>query len=287
MNQWSSVNVIFYKKMESIKAYLKDIRKIPLLTPKEELELTRRVKRGDKEARKKMIRSNLRLVINMAKRYSNLGVAFMDLIEEGNIGLMKAVDKFKPAKGYRFSTYAAWWIKQGILRSIIDQGKMIRIPVYLNESILKLKKATESLSHKLKREPHPWELSKKLRLPIDKVKELSQWTAKMSSLEAPIGEDREGQVKDIVSDESMVAPDGELENFFNRERAWDLLSNMSKREKTTLDMRFGLSDGKTHTLAQISQKMGVSRERVRQIEEAALKKLRRHINQQEKMKNVE
>ena len=273
--------------MESIKAYLKDIHKIPLLTPKEELELARRVKRGDKEARKKMIRSNLRLVINLAKRYSNLGVSFMDLIEEGNIGLMKAVDKFKPSKGYRFSTYAAWWIKQSVLRSIIDQGKMIRIPVYLNESILKLKKATESLSHKLKREPHPWELSKKLRLPVGKVKELSQWTARMSSLEAPIGEDKEGQVKDIVSDENMVAPDGELENFFNRERALDLLSSMNKRERTILDMRFGLVDGKTHTLAQISQKMGVSRERVRQIEEAALKKLRKYINQQEKIKNVE
>jgi RNA polymerase primary sigma factor len=272
--------------MESIRAYLKDIRKIPLLTAVEEMALAKRVKRGDKEARKKMIRSNLRLVINLTKRYANLGVSFMDLIEEGNIGLMKAVDKFKPAKGYRFSTYAAWWIKQSVLRCIIDQGKMIRIPVYLNESILKLKKATESLSHKLKREPSHFELSRKLRLPVDKVKELGQWTAKMSSLEAPIGEDKEGQVKDIVSDENMEAPDTELENFFNRERALDLLSNMSKRERGILDMRFGLTDGKTHTLAQISLKMGVSRERVRQIEEAALKKLKKYIDQQEKSTNV-
>jgi RNA polymerase primary sigma factor len=273
--------------MESIKAYLKDIRKIPLLTQEEELKLARRVRKGDKKARELMTRSNLRLVINLAKRYANLGVSFMDLIEEGNIGLMKAVDKFKPTKGFRFSTYAAWWIKQSILRCIIDQGKMIRIPVYLNESILKLKKAQESLSHKLKRDPQMSELSKKLRLPMDKVKELSQWTAKMSSLEAPIGEDGEGQVKDIISDENMETPDTELENFFNRERATDLLSAMSKRERTILDMRFGLTDGKSHTLAQISHKLGVSRERVRQIEEAALKKLRRYINQQEKMKNVE
>jgi len=273
--------------MESIKVYLKDIRKIPLLTAEEELKLARKIKRGDKEARKKMIRSNLRLVINLAKRYANLGVSFMDLIEEGNIGLMKAVDKFQPKMGFRFSTYAAWWIKQGILRGIIDQGKMIRIPVYLNESILKLKKANESLSHKLKRDPQDAELAKKLRLPIDKVKELSQWTIKMSSLEAPIGEDKEGQVKDIISDETLGAPDKELEDFFNRERAADLMSTMSKRERTILDMRFGLSDGNAHTLAHISQKLGVSRERVRQIEEATLKKLRKYIGQQEKMKNVD
>ncbi|MFZ5800225.1 MAG: sigma-70 family RNA polymerase sigma factor [Candidatus Omnitrophota bacterium] len=269
--------------MESIKAYLKDIRKIPLLTPEEELALAKRIRRGDKEARKKMIRSNLRLVINMAKKYVNLGVSFMDLIEEGNIGLMRAVDKFKPQKGFRFSTYAAWWIRQSILRCIIDQGKMIRIPVYLNESILRLKKATEKLSHKLNREPEPAELAKKLRLPVEKVKELSQWTTKMSSLEAPIGEDKEGQVKDIVKDETMVAPDAELENFFNRERTLDLISNMSKRERTILDLRFGLSDGKTHTLAEISSRMKISRERVRQIEEATIKKIRKYINQQEKL----
>lgn len=268
--------------MESIKVYLKDIRKIPLLTPEEEMQLARKIKRGDKEARKKMIRSNLRLVINMAKKYVNLGVSFMDLIEEGNIGLMRAVDKFKPQKGFRFSTYAAWWIRQSILRCIIDQGKMIRIPVYLNESILRLKKATEKLSHKLNREPQPAELAKKMHLPVEKIKELSQWTIKMSSLEAPIGEDKEGQVKDIIKDDNMVAPDMELESFFNRERALDLLSNMSKRERTILDLRFGLSDGKTHTLAEISTKMKISRERVRQIEEATLKKIRKYIAQQEK-----
>lgn len=273
--------------MESIKTYLKEIRHIPLLTAKEEQELTRKVKKGDKEARNKMIRSNLRLVINIAKRYSNFGVGFMDLIEEGNIGLMRAVDKFKPSKGFRFSTYAAWWIKQAISRSIIDQGKMIRIPVYMNESILKVKRAADSLQHKLKRAPQAGEIAKKLGLTVDRVRKLGNITTKMASLEAPIGEESKGQVKDIIEDENLLAPDEELEHFFNKERTVDLLGIMGKRERHILDLRFGLTDGKPHTLAEISRKLGVSRERVRQIEDAALKKLRRFIKQQEKIGDVE
>lgn len=273
--------------MESIKTYLKEIRHIPLLTVKEERELTRKVKKGDKEARNKMIRSNLRLVINIAKRYSNFGVGFMDLIEEGNIGLMRAVDKFKPSKGFRFSTYAAWWIKQAISRSIIDQGKMIRIPVYMNESILKVKRAADSLQHKLKRAPQAGEIAKKLGLTVDRVRKLGNITTKMASLEAPIGEESKGQVKDIIEDENLLAPDEELEHFFNKERTVDLLGIMNKRERHILDLRFGLTDGKPHTLAEISRKLGVSRERVRQIEDAALKKLRRFIKQQEKIGDAE
>lgn len=273
--------------VESIKTYLKEIRHIPLLTAQEELEFSRKVRKGDKEARKKMIQSNLRLVINIAKRYSNFGIGLMDLIEEGNIGLMKAVDKFKPSKGFRFSTYAAWWIKQAISRSIIDQGKMIRIPVYMNESILKCKKATEALQHKLKRAPHAGEIAKKMGLSVDKVRKLCNVTTKMSSLEAPIGEEDRGQVKDIVEDENLIAPDEELEQFFNKERTVDLLGIMNKRERHILDLRFGLTNGKPHTLADISRKLGVSRERVRQIEDAALKKLRRLIKQQEKTGDVE
>ena len=270
--------------MDPIKAYLKDIRHIPLLTPKKEVELARRIKKGDREAREEMIRANLRLVISIAKRYNNLGIPLSDLIEEGNIGLMRAVDKFEPAKGFRFSTYAAWWIKQSISRSIIDQGKMIRIPVYMNEEIHKCKKVTEELTHKLKRKPRAGEIAKRLQVSVDKVRELNQWITKISSLDAPIGEEGEGQVKDVIEDESLIGPDEELESFFNKERTQQLLNMMSERERKILDLRFGISDGNTHTLAQIAKKIGVSRERIRQVEAATLKKLRRLIKHQEKGK---
>ena len=271
--------------MDPVKAYLKDIRHIPLLTPKKEFELAKKVKKGDKKAREEMIRSNLRLVISIAKKYVNLGIPFSDLIEEGNIGLMRAVDKFEPSKGFRFSTYAAWWIKQSVSRAIIDQGKMIRIPVYMNEEIYKCKKVKEQLTHKLKRKPRASEIAKKLKISVDKVREIDKWITKMSSLDAPIGDGGEGQVKDLIEDQSMVSPDDQLEGFFNQERAADLLSKMSGRERQILDMRFGISDGQTHTLAEIAKKMGVSRERIRQVEAAAIKKLRKIIAQQAKTKN--
>jgi len=266
--------------MESIKAYLQDIRDIPLLSAKEEKELTKKVKKGDKEARKQMIRSNLRLVINIAKKYTHFGIPLVDLIEEGNIGLMRAVDKFNPRKGFRFSTYAAWWIKQGITRSIVEQGKIIRIPVYMNEAIVKCKKTKEFLRQKLKRKPYAKEIAKKLRVPIKKIRDLDKWVAKVSSLEAPIGEEKEGQVKDIIEDEGLASPNEELEQFFDKERTADLLQVMNKREKNILNLRFGLIDGKSNTLAQIAKKLHISRERVRQIEDNALKKLRRFIEKQ-------
>ncbi len=271
--------------MDPIKAYLKDIRHIPLLTPKGEYDLAKLVRKGNKDARDKMIRSNLRLVISIAKRYNNLGIPLSDLIEEGNIGLMRAVDKFDHRKGFRFSTYAAWWIKQSISRSIIDQGKMIRIPVYMNEEILKCKKVTEALTHKLKRKPTVSEVAKRLNIGIQKVREFGKWITKMSSLDAPIGEEGEGQVKDVIEDESMMAPDEELEGFFNKERTDDLLKLMSERERKIIDLRFGITDGNAHTLAEIAKKMGVSRERIRQVESAALKKLRRMIKHQERGKD--
>lgn len=267
---------------ESIKTYLKEIRHISLLKPQEEIDLSKRIKKGDKQARLKMIRSNLRLVINIAKRYMNFGIPFMDLIEEGNIGLMRAVDKFNPKKGFRFSTYAAWWIKQSITRAIIEQGKIIRIPVYMSENISKWKKAKDKLTTKLKRKPTEQEVAKKMKLPLEKIRDIDKWTTKMSSLEAPIGEDKEGQVKDIIEDESMAAPDEELGRFLDKERILDLLGFMNKKQRKVLDLRFGLTNGESHTLAQIAKKMGVSRERVRQIEEAALKKLKNFITQQEK-----
>lgn len=267
--------------VDPIKAYLKDVRPIPLLTAEEEITLSKKIQKGDKDAREKMIRANLRLVISIAKRYVNLGVPLSDLIEEGNIGLMKSVEKFDPTRGFRFSTYAAWWIKQGISRAIIDQGKMIRVPVYMNEEILKYKKIVEKLTHKLRRKPQHAEIAKKLKISIEKVRELEGAITKMSSLDAPIGEDGEGQVKDIIEDENIVAPDEELENFISKERAASFLQMLNDREKKIIDMRFGLSDGNAHTLAEIAKVLGVSRERVRQLESATLKKIRQIIKQRE------
>jgi RNA polymerase primary sigma factor len=263
--------------MDPIKAYLKDVRHIPLLSPEEEMTLARKVQEGDRAAREKMIRSNLRLVISIAKRYTNLGVPLSDLIEEGNIGLMRSVEKFDPEKGFRFSTYAAWWIKQGISRAVIDQGKMIRVPVYMNEEILKYKKAVEALTHKLKRKPRVGEIAKKLQVTVDKVREFERAIAKMSSLDAPIGEDGEGQVKDIIEDENIIAPDEHLDLFFNKERAANLLEMLNERERRILELRYGLVDGETKTLAEIADEMGVSRERVRQLEEAAIGKIQKIV----------
>jgi RNA polymerase primary sigma factor len=270
--------------MDSIRAYLKDVRPIPLLNAEEEVVLGRLVQQGDKEARDKMIRANLRLVISIAKRYINLGIPLSDLIEEGNIGLMRSVDKFDPEKGYRFSTYAAWWIKQGISRSIIDQGKMIRVPVYMNEEIVKYRKAVEALTHKLGRKPQMGEVAKKMQLPVDKVKELDQAITKMSSLDAPIGEEGDGQVKDIIEDESLVAPDEQLELFLNKERARDILKELDDRERQIITMRYGLEDGESKTLAEIADVMGVSRERIRQLEGSIIKRLRQIANDQDNVK---
>ena len=267
--------------MDTIRAYLKDVRPIPLLTAQEEVDLARRVQRGDKEARDKMIRANLRLVISIAKRYVNLGIPLSDLIEEGNIGLMRSVDKFDPEKGYRFSTYAAWWIKQGISRAIIDQGKMIRVPVYMNEEIVRYKKAVEFLTHKLGRKPQQGEVAKKMQTTVDKVKELDQAITKMSSLDAPIGEDGEGQVHDIVEDENLAAPDEQLEVFLNKERTKNILESLTERERQIIELRFGLTDGDPKTLAQIADVLGVSRERIRQLEVTIIKKLRQVVDNQD------
>jgi RNA polymerase primary sigma factor len=267
--------------MDTIKAYLKDVRPIALLTPEEEVEVARRVQKGDKDARDKMIRANLRLVISIAKRYTNLGIPLSDLIEEGNIGLMRSVDKFDPEKGYRFSTYAAWWIKQGISRAIIDQGKMIRVPVYMNEEIVRYKKAVEHLTQKLGRKPQQGEIAKKLQLTVDKVRELEQAISKMSSLDAPIGEDGDGQVHDIVEDDSFAAPDELVETFLTKERARTMLEGLNERERQIIEMRYGLVDGEQRTLAEIAEALGVSRERIRQLEISILEKLRHVIKQQE------
>ncbi len=268
--------------MESLKAYLKDIRNIPLLTPKEELELAKKVRRGDEEAREKMIRANLRIVINIAKRYAYFGLPLMDLIEEGNMGLMRAVDKFNPRKGFRFSTYAAWWIRQAIGRAISDQSRLIRLPVYMGETIYKWKKANESLSQKLGRLPNDDELAKVMKVSVKKLKQVSSWVSKTSSLEAPIGEEGEDKVRDMVEDTNAESPQEKISKVMDKERISGLLDHMTERERRILDLRFGLQDEKQHTLAQIAKKLKVSRERIRQIEKIALKKLRKLVSAQEK-----
>ena len=269
--------------MDPIKSYLKEIKNIALLTAEQEVTLARRIQKGDKKAREEMIRANLRLVISIAKRYTNLGIALSDLIAEGNSGLMRGVDKFDPEKGFRFSTYAAWWIKQGISRAIIDQGKMIRVPVYLNEEIHKYRKVVEKLSQSLRRRPTTAEIAKRLKLPMDKVRELDGAIAKMSSLDAPLGEDGEGQMLDVLEDENMAAPDESVATFLNKERAQAILKDLDAREKTIIEMRFGLKDGQhAHTLAEIAKKLGISRERVRQIEELTMGKMKKILNEREK-----
>ena len=268
--------------METIKSYLKQVRETALLSPEEEIELSRRIKKGDEKARQKMIRANLRLVINIAKRYSHLGLPLMDMIEEGNIGLMKAVNKFNPRKGYRFSTYAAWWIKQSITRAIAEQVRMIRTPAYLNELLVKWKRTAQQLSQNLKRPPTDEEIAKRMRLSKERAQQLVGWLAiQTSSLEALIGEEGSTQVSDLIEDEEAKSPDTEVIQLMVRESVKNLLELMSPREKQVLDMRFGLLNGRTHTLAEVARKIRVSRERVRQIEEQALKKLRRFVQSQE------
>jgi len=266
--------------MDAIKLYLRAIKDISLLTAEEEKSLARKIRRGNHHARRKMIQANLRLVINIAKRYSKLGVPMMDLIEEGNLGLIKAVKKYNPDKGYRFSTYAAWWIKQYITRAIANQGKTIRIPVYMTEIINRWKRVTEQLTQKYGRRPKIKEVAKKIRLPMKKVREISEIATKISSLDAPIGDDGTGQFMDLIEDDSSSSPMDNVTETLRRERVDKLLERMNEREKKILDLRFGLTDGTTHTLGETAKVFGITRERVRQIESAALEKLRVYIIQQ-------
>ena len=267
--------------MDAIKLYLKDIKNIPLLTAKEELELAKKIKKGSRKARAKMIRSNLRLVINIAKRYSYLGVPIMDLIEEGNLGLMKAVEKYNPKRGYRFSTYAAWWIRQYITRAIANQGKTIRIPVYMVETAMRFKKVSEQLQMELRRKPTLKEIAKRLRLSLKKVRRLNRMAAKISSLNAPIGQEGTAEFMDLIEDENVSTAADELIEFLKKEHVGELLEKMTPREKKILTLRFGLKDGIPRTLGATAKKFGITRERVRQIENAAMRKLREHITQQE------
>lgn len=260
--------------MDSIRAYIKEIKNIPLLKMEEEKKLALEVKKGSKPGRRKMIRSNLRLVVNIAKHYSHFGLPLIDLIEEGNIGLMRAVDKFNPRRGFRFSTYASWWIRQAITRAISEQGKLIRVPVYMNERIIKYKKASAELKQKLGREPTIDEIAKKMRTSINKTREITKWIVKTGSLEAPIGDDEEGRVLDLVENTQVVSPDEEVTELLKHEKIKALLTRVSEKERNVINLRFGLYDNTPMTLAQVARKLKVSRERIRQIQDLALLKFK-------------
>ncbi|MBI2871144.1 MAG: sigma-70 family RNA polymerase sigma factor [Candidatus Omnitrophica bacterium] len=262
------------RDLDPMRLYLKDIETIPLLTADEERRLAKRVAEGDSEARRKMIRSNLRLVISIAKRYTHLGLPLEDLVEEGNLGLMKAVQRYNYKRGYRFSTYASWWIRQAIIRALSNQGKTIRIPVYMSETITKWKKITEHLSQKLGRRPTPKEVAKAMDLGVDKVKEISEMASRPSSLDAPLSMDGSGQLLDLIEDQAASSPAEAIEEILKGERVDELLSLLDARERQILELHFGLKDGHNLTLEETAKRFGLTRERVRQIESAAIRKLR-------------
>lgn len=267
---------------DPLKLYLKDIKDIPLLKAEEEISLAKAIKKGDEGARKQMIQSNLRLVISIAKRYSNLGMPISDLIEEGNLGLMRAVEKFNPGKGFRFSTYAAWWIKQYVLRSIANQGKTIRIPVYMVDIISRYRKVIERLTQKLGRRPTPGEAAHALKLPVQKIHEIERMTLQPASLDAPLGDESGTEFIDLIEQSQAGSAKDALATFLTHEQVEDLLTRLTDRERQVLSFRYGLKDGATYTLGETAKNLGITRERVRQIQNSAEKKLHTFLATQEK-----
>ncbi len=267
----------------AMRIYLDQIEHIPLLTPDDEINLARQVQGGGKEgeaARDRMIRSNLRLVIAIAKRYSNMGLPFSDLVEEGNIGLMRAVEKFDPERGYRFSTYSSWWIKQGIMRSLSNQGKTIRIPVYMYDIIAKWRKVRDGLTQRLGRVPNRNEIAKMMEVPVEKIKEIEQIVDRPSSLNAPVSIEGTAELIDLIEEDSTKNPDSILGEVLRSERVVVLLQTLDEREQKILTLRFGLNEGNSYTLEEVAAHFDITRERVRQIEAAALKKIRKHLEEQ-------
>lgn len=264
--------------MEPLRAYLRDIKKVERLTLDDEIKLARQAKRGNQEARRKIIHANLPLVINLAKKYSYLGIPLIDLIEEGNIGLMRALTKFNPQKGYRFSTYAAWWIRQYITRAIANQARVVRVPVYINEMINKWRRVTERLAHRFGRKPTDREVAKEMDISVTKVKEIADLSARTPSLNRSVVEESSTRFVDLIEDVSSRTAVDELVKLFHHEKVAELLGMMPERERQILTMRFGFMGGQIHSLNEVAQKFGISRERVRQIEETALHKLRRLLS---------
>lgn len=268
------------KRKDAISLYLRDIGDIPLLSKDEEAKLAKRARRGNKEAKRTLIKANLRLVVAIAKRYAHLGVPFLDLVEEGNLGLIKAVEKYNPCKGAKVSTYASWWIKQGIIRALANQGKTIRIPVYLVEKIVTINKTKQALKHKLGRTPKLREIAKKVKMPIDKVREIEAITQSFSSLHAAIDEEGVGELIDIIEDIDAIPPSRLVSATMLYQDMLDLLEVLNEREQEIVKMRFGLRGDTPKTLQEIGKKYKLTRERVRQIECAAVKKMKAFLKQQ-------
>jgi len=264
---------------DSVRLYLREIGKIPLLSAEEELALAQRVVAGDKKAKDKMAEANMRLVVSIAKRYSGRGLDFLDLIQEGNTGLLRAVEKFDPDKGFKFSTYATWWIRQAITRAIADQARTIRIPVHMVETINKLLRTQRRMTQELNREPTIEELAKELEMEPEKVEYVMKIKQDITSLDAGVGRDGDEEdsvLRDFIEDEDSATPEESAASQLLKEQVQEILSTLSDREQKIIKMRFGLENGKSHTLEEVGQEFAVTRERIRQIEAKALAKLRKH-----------
>ena len=269
---------------DPVKVYLKEIGRVPLLSAEEEIELATRMGQGDNYARKRLSEANLRLVVSIAKRYVGRGMQFLDLIQEGNLGLIKAVEKFDYTKGFKFSTYATWWIRQAITRAIADQARTIRIPVHMVETINKVKKVTSQLLHKNGHDPSAEEIAAELDMPVDKVREIMRVAQEPVSLETPIGEEEDSHLGDFIQDDDAPAPAEVASNTLLKEQLGDVLGTLTDREEKVLRLRFGLEDGRSRTLEEVGKELNVTRERIRQIEAKALRKLR-HPSRSKRLKD--
>lgn len=269
---------------DPVRMYLKEIGKVDLLTMDEEIELAKRIEAGNESAKAELAEANLRLVVSIAKRYINRGMPFLDLIQEGNLGLMRAVEKFEYQKGFKFSTYATWWIRQAITRSIADQARTIRIPVHMVETINRLLRVERSLVQELGREPTPEEVAKEMNIDVERVREIQKIAQEPVSLETPIGEEEDSHLGDFIPDEDIPSPQESATNTMLREELFSTLSLLTEREQKVIRLRFGLDDGKVRTLEEVGKVFDVTRERIRQIEAKALRKLR-HPKRSEKLKD--
>ena len=269
---------------DPVRMYLKEIGKVPLLTAEEEIELAKRMELGDEEAKKRLAEANLRLVVSIAKRYVGRGMLFLDLIQEGNLGLIKAVEKFDYRKGYKFSTYATWWIRQAITRAIADQARTIRIPVHMVETINKLIRVSRQLLQELGREPTPEEIAEEMNMPGERVREILKISQEPVSLETPIGEEEDSHLGDFIQDDNVPVPADAAAFTLLKEQLVEVLSTLTDREQKVLRLRFGLDDGRARTLEEVGKEFNVTRERIRQIEAKALRKLR-HPSRSRKLKD--
>ena len=269
---------------DPVRMYLKEIGKVPLLSPDEEIELAKKIELGDEAAKKKLAEANLRLVVSIAKRYVGRGMQLLDLIQEGNLGLIKAVEKFDYRKGYKFSTYATWWIRQAITRAIADQARTIRIPVHMVETINRLVRTQRQLVQKLGREATPEELAKELDMPVDRVREIMKISQDPVSLETPIGEEEDSHLGDFIQDDNVEVPADAATYTLLHEQLMEVLDTLTEREQKVLRLRFGLDDGRPRTLEEVGREFNVTRERIRQIEAKALRKLR-HPSRSKKLKD--